>query len=209
MDYDQEAAHRGHEYASAYRRLIAGLYDWLISLMIGFGISLILGIVAAVIGSATHGPYDGADLSILLILFVPIFYTPVIAAVRYAIFALRVADGRSTPGHDRLGMRIEAIDGNPIGRWRAFKRQWFGSPAVMFLSLGMGPLLALQAVSDLFEFSYGTWSDPISMLFETVFAASLIAAPVLAIANHVWMAVDGKGRGWHDRLFGTVVVKYR
>ena len=197
------------EYASARTRLCAGIYDWFVSLMIGLGIALILGIALAVIGSATHDPSDGADFSILAIFFIPIMWGPVIAMLRYAMLALRVADGRSTPGHDRLGIFIEVIDGSPLGRWRALKRQWIGSPVVMILSLVIGPLFALDTFLDLFDISYGHWSGAISVLSTILFFVAFVGVPVLSIANHVWMAIDGKGRGWHDRLFGTVVVKYR
>ena len=197
------------EYASARTRLCAGLFDWVISLLIGLGIAFVLGIVVAVIGAATHDPSDGADFSMLAIIFVPMIWGPVIAMVRYAMLALRVADGRSTPGHDQQGISIEAIDGNPLGRWRAFKRQWVGSPMVMILSFVIGPLFALDNLFDLFDISYGRWNDAISILSTILFVAMFVGAPALSIANHVWMAIDTKGRGWHDRLFGTVVVKYR
>lgn len=201
------------EYASVSTRLCAGLYDWLLSLMIGFGIALILGIAVFVLGAITHDPSDGGDLSGIAGILITITFTPIIASVRYALLAFRVAKEGSTPGHDRHRISIEAIDGNPLGRWQAFKRQLIGSPVALISSIWIVFWIVVweipQFILDIFDVSYGRWEDASVTLITIALVASLIGALVLAIANHVQISFDCKGRGWHDRLFDTVVIKRR
>ena len=71
--------------------------------------------------------------------------------------------------------------------------------------------LILPLAGELQDWLYGS-SDHVdalrsflgNWLFERVWFVPLL----LAIANHIWMAIDRKGRGWHDLIFGTVAVRY-
>ena len=111
---------------------------------------------------------------------------------------ITISSKGDTFGHRLFGLRIVATDGERIAKSRALARQFLGS---VLLCAYFSPLMCLFVAAGMLN----------SNLLGTMQAFWLIwgwgVAAVLTLANHAWMAMDDRGRGWHDVIFGTVVVK--
>ena len=169
--------------------------DWIMAL--GWGVFAGMG-VATVAALVVRGEYSfQANFTAGLVYFgLPVAY--VVMIFRHVATAFRVSSKGDTLGHRLFGLGIVATDGERISRGRALARQLLGSPLLFAYFL---PVLFLFVVAGMLN----------SNLLGTVQVFWLIwgwgVAAVLAIANHVWMAMDDRGRGWHDLIFGTVVVR--
>ena len=98
-----------------------------------------------------------------------------------------------------------------MGRSRSWARQLCGSP---FLLIYLLPILIFY-LTPAFLAQLGD-SSSVYRLADMVVAAmviwiywGLVIAPILSVSNHVVMLIDRMGRGWHDWLAGTLVVRQR
>ena len=200
----------GIEYASAWRRLIAGLVDWACAVVIGLGVGFIAGF-ATCTGVVMFGdPFVQNMIGLAPFVF-PILTIPIIALIAQIKYAIGVADSGETPGHGRVSIHVIRENGEELSRRHAVLRQFAGSPMLTIPFLAVVVALILPLAGELQDWLYGS-SDHVdalrsflgNWLFERVWFVPLL----LAIANHIWMAIDRKGRGWHDLIFGTVAVRY-
>ena len=132
-----------------------------------------------------------------------------VVILRHFLNAVRVTSRADTFGHRLLGLRIVRTDGGRIDWQRALARQFLGSPVlwgycmpILWSLMGFalnqlgGSDDASDGLADLFDEARWNW-----------FRWGPIALVVLAGVHHVAMAIDRKGRGWHDLIFGTLVVR--
>ena len=201
----------GFEYASAWRRLAVGVIHWAEALLIGLAVGLVVGMVAFAIGMLTYDEGDGGNLAGLgLFLAIPVM--PIVATIVHMRFAFTVAKNNVTNAHEAVGVKVIGNDGEALTRWRAVARHLVGSPAlsVSFPLFGLWIISVFVSLGADSSSGYYVWAEPAADFFGPfLWKAGLVAIPVLAIPNHIWMAIDRKGRGWHDRIFGTVVVRYQ
>ncbi len=183
------------EVAPVWIRLLAGVVDWLVVLAWGAG----LGIVAALFFGLLNVSSFGLNF-ILGSIFLGFPIMCVVVVWKQVAIAFRISSTGQTLGHQLLGFRIATKNKEVIGRRRALVRQILGSPLLFAHFLPMIPLIPVAVFIDLI----GGLGDAI---VTNWLIWGLGVAAVLAIANHVWMAMDVRGRGWHDRLTGTVVVR--
>lgn len=176
------------EPAPVGRRLMAGLLDWLV--LIGW---VFVAVMAVAVATAIAGLFNEYSL-----LFFGFPVACVVVILRHVLVVFRVSSNGDTLGHRLFGLRIVDSNGEIIGRGRALGRQILGSP---LLSAYVLPIFVLYIVGTSFNAHLiGTMAT-----FWVLWGLSVTA--ILALSNHVWMAIDGRGRGWHDRLTGTVVVR--
>ena len=209
MSYEFQPDGSRREYASAWRRLRAGLCDWGKIVLIGLGVGFLAG-VATCTGVVVLGdPFDENMIALAPLVY-PFPAILIIAPIAHIMFAFSVARHGETPGHGQVGLSIIREDGEELGKRRAVLRQFVGSPLLLITFLGVVVALTLWIVGELLRSLYGS-SDPTDLVIDFLgnrLSGRLWFVPlVLAIANHVWMAIDRKGRGWHDLIFGTVVVQ--
>ena len=199
----------GIEYASAVRRLAVGLVDWGCAVVIGLGIGFIAGIVTCTGVLIVEDPFE-QNMAGLAPLFFPFLTIPIVALIAHIKYAIGIADLGETRGHEQFGAWVMREDGEELGRRRAVLRQFVGSPLLTIPLLVVVVALILWLAGELQQSLYGS-SDQVdvvvSFLGNWLIEKTWFVPPILAIANHVWMAIDRKGRGWHDLIFGTVVVR--
>ena len=191
--------------APVWRRLTAGLLDWILALVCG-----VIGGVLAEIGYIYFGDLwfvgylgGGAILSAAITGFC------LVVLMTHLAFGLQVVNKGWTPGHKLMRLRIESLDGIRIGLSRSWIRQLCGSPFLLFYLL---PILFLYSTPAFLAQLGG--SSSVYRLEDLIFAATdtwfywgLVVAPILSLSNHVLVFIDRIGRGWHDWLAGTVVVR--
>ncbi len=176
---------RDYEYASVRSRLLAGIVDWVVAFVWGAAAwAVVWG--PNLLWKYPFGEHFLADL-------VYYFGGSVVNGVlilRFMFNAISISSGGDTFGHRLFGLRVAMVEGRRIGWRRALTRQFLGSPLLFayFLPMSIGFLI-------------GAW--------ETVYWLTwgLIVAAGVAMGNHFWMALDDQGRGWHDTIAGTVVVR--
>ena len=195
------------ELAPSWRRLIAGLLDWFIALVCGVTGAVLAEIWQMYFGYAWFTQYlgGGAILSAAITGFC--FFV----LVTHLAFGFLVANKGWTLGDKLMRLRVESVDGRKIGPGRSWVRQLCGSP---FLLIYLLPILIFYS-TPAFLAQLGS-SSSMYRLADMAFAAQatwlywgIVVAPIVSVSNHVLMLIDRIGRGWHDWLFGTVVVKYR
>ena len=212
MSYEFQPDGSYYEYASAWRRLGSGLYDWGRIVLIGLGVGFLAG-VATCTGVVIFGnPFDENMIALAPLVY-PFPAILIIAPIAHIMFAFSVARHGETPGHGQVGLSIIREDGEELGKRRAVLRQFVGSPLLSITFLSAVVALILWIVGELQRSLYsssGPIDDVVVNFLANWLSGRLWFVPlVLPIANHVWMAIDRKGRGWHDLIFGTVVVRVR
>ena len=186
----------GFEYASVWRRLAAGLVDWLLLIGWVFVAVMIVAVATAIGGLFSEYSFRTNFGAGLLYFGFPV--ACVVVVFRHVLVVLRVSSKGDTLGHRLFGLRIVDRSGEIIGWDRALGRHILGSP---LLFAYVFPIIVLYIVAASFN------AHMIGTMATYWVLWGLIVSGVLAIANHVWMAIDRKGRGWHDLIFGTVVVR--
>ena len=181
---------RNYEYGWVWRRLIAGLVDWL--LVIGWGL---LAVASVAVATAAAGLFN--EYSLLYFGF-PV--ACVVVVLRHVLMMFRVSSKGDTLGHRLFGLRIVDRNGEIIGRGRSLGRHILGSPLLFAYVL---PMIVLYLFTALFN---ADWIGPVAAYWVLW---GLIVTAVLVMLNHVWMGFDAEGRGWHDWVAGTVVVRER
>ena len=190
------------EVVSVWRRLMAGVVDWLVVLAWGAG----LGTLAAILFGLLNVSSFGLNF-VLGSIFLGFPMACVVVIWKEVSIASRISSKGDTFGHRLFGMRIEAISGNRIGRRRAVVRQFLGSPLLSVYFLSLIPLILWIPFAILIDLVSGYQIGVIGDALVTSWMIwGLVVSSVLTIANHVWMGFDAEGRGWHDWIAGTVVV---
>ena len=178
---------RNYGFGWVWRRLLAGVVDWLV--LIGW---VFVAVMVVAVATAIAGLFNE-----YLLLFLGFPVTCVVVILRHVLVVFRVSSNGDTLGHRLFGLRIVDSNGEIIGPGRALGRQILGSP---LLSAYVFPIFVLYLIGTSFN------AHLIGTMAKYWVLWGLIVSVVLAIANHVWMAMDDRGRGWHDWLAGTVVV---
>ena len=172
--------------------------DWLLLIGWVFVAVMIVAVVTAIGGLFSEYSFRtnfGAG-----ILYFGFSVACVVVVLRHVLVVLRVSSKGNTLGHRLFGLRIVDGNGEIIGRRRALGRHVLGSPLLLAYVF---PIIVLYLVAALFN------AHLIGTMATYWIFWGLIVAAVLAIANHVWMGFDAEGRGWHDWVVGTVVVRYQ
>ena len=189
---------RNYGFAWVWRRLIAGLVDW--SLVIGWGLfaGVSVAIVAATALLFTEYSFQVNFVAGLLYFGFPVACVAVVW--RHVVVVFRVSSKGDTLGHRLFGLRIVDRNRKRIGRGSALGRHILGSPLLFAYVL---PVIVLYLFTALFN---ADWIGPVAAYWVLW---GLIVTAVLVMSNHVWMGFDAEGRGWHDWVAGTVVVRER
>ena len=187
---------RYYEYARVWRRLIAGLVDWLVAIVLGFVAAALYAVPTTFVVWGDYS-FNANFFSGMMYFGAPVGYG--VMVVWHVVIAFRVASKGDTMGHRLFGMRIVREDGGQINWRRALVRQISGSPVLAVLIL---PTVCFRVVNDLFGFTLAR--TPAEMLIWVM----------LGLLNLVWlnlffMVFDRRWRGWHDVVVGTVVVRGR
>lgn len=193
-------------YASMRRRLVAGLIDWVVAFGMG-GVGVLL--VQVVWAAVDRGTFDSNLFSGVTIWSIPTFLLT--AGVAHAALGAQVSSKGSTVGHGLMGLRILKPDGTRISGLCSLVRQIIGSPLLVVHLLPVSVLMVAWVVIV----QRATEADPLLWIWEPVKSVTqlwwiwgLVVSLVLTAANHALINRDREGQGWHDKLVGTIVVKY-
>lgn len=195
------------EYASVGRRLIASLLDWVVALVSGIVGSVLVQVSWAF---SEPRPFEENLVSGITVWAIPAFWLVVL--MTHVALGCMVSSKGDTLGHRLLGLRIVKPDGKRIGRRCSLVRQFSGS---LLLTAYVLPMFVLIAVSIYVaqrtnEYMPLTWiSEPVNTAGRHWLVWGLVISLLLIAINHVFMHRDSEGKGWHDELAGTVVVKLR
>lgn len=173
------------------------------------GVGVIGGIATCTGVLIVEDPFE-QNMAGLAPFFLPIFTIPIVALIAQIKYAVGIADLGESPGHEQVGAWVVSEDGEEIGRRRAILRQFVGSPMLSITVLIVIFAVILALVGELLDQAFGSSDQTDAMLgflVDSLVEKGWFVPPILAIANHVLMAIDRKGRGLHDMIFGTVVVK--
>ncbi len=191
-----------HESASVGRRLVAGGVDWVIAIAWG-GLAGLLGAIGFyLIFNPTHGIQIGAGL----IYVFPSVALIVIASI-HVMSGLMVSSKGVTFGHR---LRVVAVDGASISWRRGMVRQFAGGPMLLFYVTPMFFLITVSLVLtwlSALDYATGRVADVVRPIAFNWLRWGFVVSVLLAVANHVWMALDSQGRGLHDIIAGTMVVR--
>ena len=202
-DVKDEATH--FEIASVWRRLMAGVVDWLVALGWGAGLGTLVAIILGLLNVSSFG------LNFILgWIFLGFPITCMVAIWKHVTAAYRISSKGETLGHQLFGLRIVSVEGGRLGRRRALVRQFLGSPLLFAYFVPLILLIPIVVLINGFSgsaLSLDHLSDLGNAAVEHWLIWGLGVSAVLAIVNHVLMVVDGDGHGWHDRVVGTVVVR--
>ncbi len=183
------------DFGLVWRRLAAGVVDWIMALSWGVLAGTGFATIAALV---VRGEYSFQVNFTAGLVYFGLPAAVIVMIIGHVATGIRVSSKGDTFGHRLFGLRIVTTNGNRIGRGRALARLFLGSPLLFAIFL---PVPFLFVVAGMLN----------SNLLGTVQVFWLIwgwgVAAVLTLANHVWMMMDNRGRGWHDRMFDTVVVK--
>lgn len=192
-------------YASVGRRLAAGLMDWVVAMVWGAATWIVIW-GPNFLWNYPFGEHFLADL-------VYYFGTSVVNGVlilRFMFNAISISSVGDTFGHRLFKLQVLDTGANRIGLMRALARQCLGSP-LLFVSSIPGFVWSLMTG---FTGHLDLTNGPVREFLETVADPWLLfsnwgpfGALALTIANHAVMAIDRNGRGVHDSLVGTVVIK--
>ena len=189
---------RNYEYGWVWRRLIAGLVDWL--LVIGWGLLAVVSIAFATATAGLFSEYSFQENFGTGLFYFAFPVACVVVVLRHVVAVFRVSSKGDTLGHRLFGLRIVDRNGEIIGRGRALGRHILGSPLLFAYVL---PVIVLYLFAELFN------ADLAGSVADYWVLWGLIVMAVLVMVNHVWMGFDAEGRGWHDWVVGTVVVRGR
>lgn len=199
-DYEVEAA-------SVWRRLMAGLVDWIVAFGVG-----ILGIpfVQLVWALSDRGSFLGNLFGGVTVWSIPGLLLA--AMVTHVAFGLLMWSKGSTPGHGLMGLRVLKPNETRISCRRSLARQIVGSPLTFAYLLPLSVLMVAWIViaqrATAADSLLWIW-EPVKSVTQHWWAWGFMVCLVLIVVNHVLMIWDAKGRGWHDRLVGAVVVTDR
>ena len=105
------------------------------------------------------------------------------------------------------GLKADSVE---ISRRRALVRQFLGSPLLFGYVTPMFLLIPVSVVLP----QLGDSTHPLDRIGEFAgglafiwLILGLVVSAGLVVANHALMVVDPKGRGWHDKLVETVVLR--
>ena len=207
---------RGEDYAGVGRRLVAGFADWVVAMVVGAVGGLFVSIAFIVLGSVMRDPHGGANMATVGAMFLYPPATLAVATLVHLFFGIRSSRRGDTPGHRSVGLKITSVDGSRVGWPRALARQFMGSPLLVLLYV-MGILYVANNYffEFLLQFSLAierTWWDSSDWIFIFIpppITVALFVAGILVAINHASMVFDGQGRGLHDLIAGTVVIKSR
>lgn len=196
-----------HEYASVGSRWLAGVADWAVAL-VWAAVTWVVIWGPNLVWNYPFGEHFLADL-------VYYFGTSVVNGVlilRFVYNAISISSVGDTFGHRFFKLQVLDTGANRISLGQALARQCLGSPLLVVSSIPGFVWSLMTGFAGHLDLTNG----PVREFLETVDDPWLLfsnwgsfGAFALTIANHVWMAIDDKGRGWHDRVFGTAVVKRR
>ena len=188
---------RSYEYARVWRRLIAGLADWLVAVVLGLSAAALYAVPTTFVVWGDYS-FDANFLSGMMYFGAPVGYG--VMVVWHVVIAFRVASKGDTMGHRLFGMRIVRADGDRINWRRALVRQILGSPvlAVLILSTVIFRLAHLLVDFTLVRTAAGKW-----LMWGELAWLNLVWL------NLFWMVFERRWRGWHDVVVGTVVVRER
>ncbi len=189
---------RYYGFGWVWRRLVAGLVDWLMVMGWVLLAAVSIAFTTAIVGLFSEYSFQTNFGAGLLYFGFPV--ACVVAVLRQVLAVFRVSSTGDTLGHQLFGLRIVDRNGEIIGRGRALWRHILGSPLVFVNVL---PVVVLYLIASSFNV------ELIDVVATYWLLLGLIVFPVLGIANHVWMGFDVEGRGWHDWIAGTVVVSAR
>ena len=189
---------RHYGFGWVWRRLIAGMVDWLLVIGWAFVAVVLIAFATATAGLFSEYSFQTNFGAGLLYFGFPV--ACVVVVLRQVLVVLRVSSKGDTLGHRLVGLRIVDRNGEVLGWGHALGRHILGSP---LLFAYVFPMIVLYIVAASFN------ANLIGTIATFWLLWGLIASSVLVVVNHVWMGFDTEGRGWHDRLVGTVVVRYR
>ena len=188
---------RYYEYARVWRRLIAGLVDWLVAIVLGFSAAALYAVPTTFVVWGDYS-FNANFLSGMMYFGAPVGYG--VMVVWHVVIAFRVASKVDTMGHRLFGMRIVREDGGQINWRRALVRQISGSPVLAVLILST----VIFGIADfLFDFSLAGTAAGNGLIWGQLAWLNLVWL------NLFWMVFDRRWRGWHDVVVGTVVVRGR
>ena len=196
---------RKYEYASVRSRWLAGLVDWAVALVWGAATWVVIW-GPSLLWNYPFGEHFLADL-------VYYFGTLIVNGVlilRFMFNAISISSVGDTFGHRLFKLQVLDTGANRIGLMRALARQCLGSP-LLFVSSIPGFVWSLMTG---FTGHLDLTNGPVREFLETVDDSWLLfsnwgpfGALALTIANHAVMAIDRNGRGVHDSLVRTMVIK--
>ena len=204
---DVKVVESHREYASAGRRLIAGLADWMIAIAWGALVGLLAAIGFYLIFNPTHGLQIGAGL---IYVFPPAVF--LIITLTHVTTAFMISSKGASFGHRLVRLRIVGIDAKPITRRRGLVRQFVGSPLLLLYATPMFFLVTGSLVLTWFsalDYPVGRVANILGSIGFNWLRWGFVASVILVVANHVSMVFDSQGRGWHDIVTGTYVVRDR
>ena len=194
-----------YERASVRSRWLAGLVDWAVALVWGAATWIVVW-GPNLLWNYPFGEHFLADL-------IYYFGTLVVNGVlisRFMFNAISISSGGDTFGHRLFKLQVLDNDGKRISRRRALARQCLGSPLLLVSSIPGFVWSLMTGFAGHLDLTNG----PVREFLETVDDPWLLfsnwgpfGALALTSANHAVMAIDRKGRGMHDSLVGTVVIK--
>ncbi len=185
------------EVASVWLRLLAGVVDWVVAIGWGLLVAGIVSIVLAAVLTVISEYSFGVNLAAALLYF-GLLIAFMVMIFRHLAVGFRVASKGDTVGHRLFKLRIVAVDGCLLGRDYAVVRQFLGSPLLFGY---ISPIVLFYIVVQMFNINSLVDAEVYWIYWGWILSA------VLAVANHVWMVFDAKGRGWHDWVARAVVVK--
>lgn len=189
---------RHYGIAWVWRRLVAGLVDWLLVVGWVFVTVMTVAFATAIVGLFSEYSFQSNFVS--GVMYFGFWVACVVVVLRQVLVVFRVSSTGDTLGHQLFGLRIVDRNGEIIGRGRALWRHILGSPLVFVNVLSV---VVMYLIASLFNV------ELIGVVATYWLLWGLFVSAVLAIANHVWMGFDAEGRGWHDWIAGTVVVSAR
>ena len=189
----QGRKHHGIEWV--WRRLLAGIVDWMLLIGWVFVAVMIVAVATAIAGLFSEYSFQTNFGASLMYFGFPV--ACVVVVFRHVLVAFRVSSKGDTLGHRLFGLTIVDSSGEIIFWDCALGRHILGSPLLFAYVFPMIVLLIVAPLDlDLFSTLVAYWA-----------LWGLIVSSGLTIMNHAWMGFDAAGRGWHDRLMGTVVVR--
>jgi len=204
---DSFEGRRYYGFGWVWRRLVAGLVDWVVAIVAGMVGGVLVQVEYALSGSR---PFAENFVSGVTVWAIPGVLLVLLAT--HLAFGLLVSSTGRTLGQRSLGLRILRADGTRIGSWRSLGRQFMGSPMIFGYLLPICMLLTawFYIAQRANQYMPLTWiSEPVQLVARNWLVWGFVVCLVLIAVNHVLMFLDAKGRGWHDRLVGAVVARDR
>ncbi len=177
------------ELAPFWRRLIAGLLDWLLALICGVIGTVLVAVAYLYFGFLSYAMYSIFRHEFHLAVTVFCF----VVLMTHMWFGFRVAMKRETLGDRLMRLRVERVDGIQIGYRRSLARQLSCSP---FLFVYCLPMLLL-ILSSAFLLRLGDSIYALGRLGDTALEVviiwlvwGLLVSAVTSVSNQVFMSVD-------------------